>query len=191
MSNDLLKQKKRLIYKGIRSKAVNKSGIDIYLEVEKYLYKRIINEEIKGYVGSYWPLKGEVDLLKIKQIPKLKLSLPKSYKDGRLNYYPWSSNSLSNDEWGIPAPSEDNPPLRAKDMSLLLVPGLAIDKSGYRLGYGGGYFDRLRALRDWRSVPAVVILPKECFSSQSLPRDKWDIPFDTWINQDGESPLEN
>lgn len=56
-------------------------------------------------------------------------------------------------QWGIEEPLE-TAPLVAPDV--LLVPLLAIDRRGYRLGYGGGYYDRtLRELRGARTIIAV------------------------------------
>ena len=75
--------------------------------------------------------------------------------------------------------------MRPQQLSLLLVPALAIDATGIRLGYGGGYYDRLRANNDWAKVPAWAVLPSICFSSAPLPRDPWDVPFHGWITEFG------
>ena len=45
--------------------------------------------------------------------------------------------------WGIPEPIAGLRPVTAWDVDLFLLPGLAFDRAGRRLGYGGGYFDRL------------------------------------------------
>lgn len=70
-------------------------------------------------------------------------------------------------------------------MALLLVPALAIDRSGIRLGSGGGWYDRLRADPHWRTVPALAVLPAACVSPTPLPRDPWDVPFDGWLDETG------
>ena len=44
--------------------------------------------------------------------------------------------------------------LHPDQLACLLVPGLAIDHRGVRLGYGGGYYDRLRQQPPWRAVPS-------------------------------------
>lgn len=55
--------------------------------------------------------------------------------------------------WGIEEPTADKP---AVEPDVLLVPLLAFDRTGHRLGYGGGFYDRtLRELRARRSVRAV------------------------------------
>ena len=76
-------------------------------------------------------------------------------------------------------------PTEARTTWLLFVPALAVDKTGIRLGYGGGYYDRLRSRQDWTNVPAWVVLPETCVSKELLPRDPWDIPFSGWISEQG------
>ncbi len=69
-------------------------------------------------------------------------------------------------------------------LGLLLVPALAIDRQGIRLGYGGGWYDRLRADPAWRAVPALAVLPAACVV-ETLPRDGWDVPFAGWLDESG------
>jgi 5-formyltetrahydrofolate cyclo-ligase len=70
-------------------------------------------------------------------------------------------------------------------MGLLLVPALAFaPHSGIRLGYGGGWYDRLRAHPAWAAVPALVVLPSACLSG-NLPREAWDVPFHGWLDEHG------
>ena len=53
-----------------------------------------------------------------------------------------------------------------------------------RLGYGGGWFDRLRADPPWRRVPALVVLPAACVC-EALPQEPWDVPFAGWLDEQG------
>ena len=105
-------------------------------------------------------------------------------KNLSLTYHHWSRESLIPDSNNIPSPLKEKT-LTHEDLSLLLVPALAIDQEGYRLGYGGGYFDRLRQNNEWRSIPSFIIISQNCVSERSLPRDSWDIPFNGWINENG------
>jgi 5,10-methenyltetrahydrofolate synthetase len=111
---------------------------------------------------------------------------------------------LAPDRYGIPAPAaplanapeqqpEAPPPpppasgweLSPHALALLLVPALAFDPhSGIRLGYGGGWYDRLRADPAWRAVPALVVLPAACLCG-NLPREPWDVPFQGWLDEHG------
>jgi 5-formyltetrahydrofolate cyclo-ligase len=62
-------------------------------------------------------------------------------------------------------------------IDLVLVPALAIDPDGYRLGQGGGYYDRaLPELRAWKHG---VVYPFERME-HDLPREAWDIAVDSW-----------
>lgn len=60
------------------------------------------------------------------------------------------------------------------DVEVIVVPALRIDRSGYRLGQGGGYYDR--ALPQFSVFSIGLIHPDE-ISSEDLPREQWDIPL--------------
>ena len=84
----------------------------------------------------------------------------------------------------IPAPKKVNA-IKPNDISILLVPAIAIDQEGYRLGYGGGYFDRLRQRDLCFAIPSFVVISNNCISKKPLPRDRWDVPFNGWISEKG------
>ena len=67
--------------------------------------------------------------------------------------------------------------------NIILIPLVGFDESKNRIGYGGGYYDRLRKNKGWRSIPSFVIISQNCISERVLPRESWDIPFDGWINE--------
>ena len=184
MHNEI-KETYRRKYHQLRSETLRTVEEKILKQVKNSLQKRIALGKLQGFIGLYWPLAGEVDLRELRQCFELPLALPASNKDGNISYHPWSKRPLFKDSCGIPAPLKD-PPLKATDLSLLLVPALAIDAYGYRLGYGGGFFDRLRSEYSWRSISCLVVLPKICVLNKPLPHEKWDIPFDGWINENGE-----
>ncbi len=68
-------------------------------------------------------------------------------------------------------------PLTAEDMAgaLCLVPGLAFDPLGFRIGYGGGYYDRFLAKFDGTKV--ALARPNQ-LADEPLPTDQYDIPVD-------------
>lgn len=137
------------------------------------------------HLGLYWPLSGETDWRPL--LPQLKgqpLALPSADGQGGLRYHAWQGEALVPDGCGILAPLEQ-PVLSPADMALLLVPALAVDHDGIRLGYGGGYYDRLRADPRWQQVPAVAVVCAGGISSAPLPRDPWDRPFDGWVSEAG------
>ena len=136
------------------------------------------------YIGIYWPLKGEVDIRFIKEIKNIKVALPSSSKCKGITYHYWSNNQLQIDSNRIPTPAGEKA-INPDDISILFVPAIAIDQEGYRLGYGGGYFDRLRQKDLWFSIPSYVVISDNCISKKPLPRDIWDVPFNGWISEKG------
>ena len=183
MRNDL-KEIQRRHYKDVRKKILPTVEKEIILEADKVIHNLILDGQLNGYLGLYWPLKNEIDLRHLKVNIKTPIALPASKKNGYLTYHHWNKSPLRRDFCGIPAPL-DEPILSANEISLLIVPALAIDQNGYRLGYGGGFYDRLRSSQDWGSIPSLVVLPKACVAKEPLPIDSWDIPFNGWINEDG------
>lgn len=84
--------------------------------------------------------------------------------------------------WDIPEPD----PLRCERISIAevdfaVVPALAVDLDGYRLGYGAGYFDRLLAGRG-ASTQCVACVPSGCVV-ESLPHDAHDQPVDVIVDE--------
>ena len=84
--------------------------------------------------------------------------------------------------WEIPEPD----PARCErvsitDVDFAVVPALAVDRDGYRLGYGAGYFDRLLAGRT-ASTYCVVGLPAG-FVVEALPHESHDQPLDLIVDE--------
>ena len=141
----------------------------------------------RRWLGLYWPLGHEPNLLSLAEPPPSgggpRLALP-VVEHQQLLYRAWNPQvALGPDACGIPAP-QGTSPLPAGDLGLLLVPALALDRRGIRLGSGGGWYDRLRADKAWRAVPALAVLPAACLTLE-LPRDSWDVPFDGWLDEQG------
>ncbi len=145
-----------------------------------------------AFLGLYWPLAGEADLRRLADPLADRLALPAieggSPDQARMVYRPWRADRpLRPDGCGIPAPEPgegNEPPLAPERMALLLAPSLACDASGICLGYGGGWFDRLRADPAWAAVPTLAVLPSAC-RLPALPRDPWDIPLQGWLDETG------
>ncbi len=192
MYNDikLKKEVKRKKYNFIRNSNSFSIHEKIKINVKATLNILLNKYHVEGkYIGIYWPLKGEIDIRFIKESSAQKVALPSSYRNKDINYYHWSNNQLELDSNRIPAPKGETP-INPKDISILFVPAIAIDQEGYRLGYGGGYFDRLREQDSWFSIPSFVIISNNCISKEPLPRDKWDLPFNGWISENGLHQIE-
>ena len=136
----MLKSKLRNKILKIREKN-NKNNIQFdFDQIIKIIKKEKI---IKKIVGGYYPINFEVDdlrLLKRFEESKFNISLPVIKKNFKMNFYKWSfSDPLKINKYGIPEPEPKN----IVYPNILLVPLVAFDKNLNRLGYGGGYYDRL------------------------------------------------
>ena len=149
-------------------------NVKLYLDSIFKEYKNI------GYIAIYWPLKNEVDIRSLKE--KFSLALPRCKNKKELLFYPWDEKSLTKDSEGILSP-DNSFSLSYKEVSMIFVPCLSIDKNLIRLGYGGGYFDKLRGDKNWRNVPCIGVLTSNCVSTIPLTRANWDIPLSGFITE--------
>lgn len=86
--------------------------------------------------------------------------------------------------WDIPEPDPERCPVVGfAAVDFALVPALAVDRAGYRLGYGAGYFDRLLTGRGARPF-CVTALPS-LFIVESLPHEPHDVPVDLLVDENG------
>ena len=136
----MLKSKLRKIILKIREKN-NKKNIQIdFNQIIKIIKKEKITRKV---IGGYYPVNFEVDDLELlKKIEKNKftISLPVIKKNFKMDFYKWSfSDILKINKYGIPEPETKN----IVYPDVILVPLGAFDNNVNRLGYGGGYYDRL------------------------------------------------
>lgn len=92
-----------------------------------------------------------------------------------------SVNELSPGAFGIPEPSPDTPTVAPSDIDFLIAPCLACDRSGRRLGRGGGYYDRF--LSDYRG--ASVLLCREAMLLDRVPTDSYDVIIPLVLSENG------
>lgn len=92
------------------------------------------------------------------------------YKDLELGFY------------DILSPRESElQPIEPKDIDLVLVPGLAFDKNGYRVGYGGGYYDTFFSQTNDKAIKIGLAFDLQLVDEN--PIDKFDIPVDYIITE--------
>ena len=105
------------------------------------------------------------------------VAVPKVYGEDMKFIFITDFSQINNGYCGIPEPIADNP-IANDETALVLMPGLAFDREGHRIGYGGGFYDRF--LSQEPSHPTVAL----CYDFQlleSLPTEEFDIPVDIVI----------
>ena len=128
-------------------------------------------------IYGYLPYNQEVRTVPILEQALLdgkKVAVPKVYGDTMRFIYLDDLTQVAPSEMGIPEPIGDEP-IAEDPTALVLMPGLAFDKKGNRMGYGGGYYDRFLAAEP--EHPTIAL----CYSFQmvdAIPADDYDIPVD-------------
>lgn len=90
--------------------------------------------------------------------------------------------------WGIREPrSGPEAPVDPGVVDFALVPGVAFDRQGWRLGYGGGFYDDLISGK-LRRGPVLVSGAFACQVVEKVPRDERDAPVDLVITEKGRYP---
>lgn len=105
---------------------------------------------------------------------------PKSHDAGRMSWHhlrDWET--LAPGMFGILEPPDSEPPVEPPCPDLVLVPGLAFDRLGHRLGHGGGYYDRFLA-----GVSGVkVALAYSWQIRGDIPYERHDICMDAIVTE--------
>ena len=127
-----------------------------------------------GTVFLYFSVGHEVDTRKlIAAMVKAgkRVALPVSLPDGVMYFAEYRAEQMQDGSVvPIPEPDADAVKLEPRDGDLILVPGLSFDREGFRLGQGGGYYDRFLGKRKLYSVG----LARDCLLMDRVPREKHD-----------------
>ncbi len=125
------------------------------------------------------PIKSEADLTPLlERHPQKKWILPRIIpeEDHRMVFHPYDAEHLVRHPFGMVEPTPDSPIVAPEEIQLALVPGLAVDRHGWRLGYGGGYFDRF--LKEFSGVSVGVVF--HALLLHEVPHTPLDVPVQ-WI----------
>ena len=140
--------------------------------------KTALRTEIKS-------LRKNLDITGISKILVEKIKMHQAFKsaDNVMLYYPLKyeinllvcpyNDNFQKSELNILEPCSE--PVSAEILDLIIVPALAIDKNNYRLGYGGGFYDKFLSKN-----PGIKTLVPICskFVYEKLPHEDFDVPVD-------------
>jgi 5-formyltetrahydrofolate cyclo-ligase len=137
-------------------------------------------------VALYWPADGEPDVLGLAPLARARgkqLYLPVVGHGGTLRFAHWpAGGKLRRNRYGIPEPVGNRHTIPAARLDLVIMPLVAFDAAGNRLGMGGGYYDRALA---GRRRPALVGAAFSIQQASSIPAQPWDVPLDIIITEGG------
>ena len=176
--------KKILRKKLINLRKINFSHEDISFEQ----FKKILNKnkiDKNQIIGGYYPINCEIESLNILEKlekNKFKISLPVTKKNNAMDFYEWSNKkSLNVSKKGIPEPYT----IKKVFPDVLIVPLVGFDKNKFRLGYGGGFYDRyISRVLKFKNILTIGF----AFSFQEIknvPKNKYDQKLDFIITEKG------
>lgn len=137
-------------------------------------------------IGGFIPMLGEVDVMLLFTHAAEKgasLWLPRLLADGRFEFAAYAEGSLVKGPRGVMQPAPEAAVIPLARLDLVLVPALAFDRSGYRLGMGAGFYDK--TLAEQKSCPKTLGVAFGAQLVDTLPRDVWDVPVNAVVTELG------
>ena len=139
--------------------------------------------DLPGPVSFYWPIRTEIDPRPVMEAlsQKATVCLPLTHGRAALTFRRWRPGAeMEADGFGVPVPVDETPIVP----KTLVVPLLAFDAAGHRLGYGAGHYDRtLDHLRGQGPVTAIGFAFEAQRSGQALPTEPTDQPLDAIVTE--------
>jgi 5-formyltetrahydrofolate cyclo-ligase len=152
-----------------------------------------VNQSQVRTIAAFWPFDGEPDLspsLERLEREGLQLALPViSEAPGRLSIFfrQWTTGtSMEQNFYGIPEPMGSTEILLA-DIDLMLLPLVAWDDSGGRLGMGAGYYDRALQPFSLSNAPIRMGVAYQLQKLPLVPAEPWDIRLHMILSESGWS----
>lgn len=137
-----------------------------------------------GPISFFWPIRTEIDPRPVMEVLEktLTVCLPMTHgRDAPLSFLRWTPDApMTKDGFGVPMPDGTH----AVVPTTLVVPMLAFDDRGHRLGYGAGHYDRtLAKLRPMADVLAIGYAFEAQHIGASLPTEPTDQPLDLIVTE--------
>lgn len=151
--------------------------------------RQVLNDRMRGakdtVFSAYWPIKGEPDLRPLMgelHDAGVTVALPLvETKAAPLTFRRWTPGTrMVRGDWNIPVPPPDAPVVTPE---IALAPLIGWTADGYRLGYGGGYFDR--TLAALTPKPFVIGIGFEAAQLTTIFPQPHDIPLDLILTENG------
>ena len=92
-----------------------------------------------------------------------RVCVPRTYPQGRMEFVEYDPEILEESRFGLLEPNERGQVVDKAEIDLIHVPGLVFQSKGYRIGYGGGYYDRYLADYTGRTVSTIYSIQQKEF----------------------------
>ncbi|MBB6215770.1 5-formyltetrahydrofolate cyclo-ligase [Anaerosolibacter carboniphilus] len=180
---DQIRKEKLSIRKALTAEEVENKSSYIFLQLKKFF----LVQEAKN-ISVYVDFRNEVKtnqiiqyFLSVGKNVMVPISIP-STKQMQFSQLLDPAQDLITGNYGILEPKQDA--MRIVDpnsLDLILVPGVAFDSHGYRIGYGGGYYDRFFSQQN-KKIPSIA-LAFDLQIVEEIPMDPFDHPVDYIITE--------
>ncbi len=141
-------------------------------------------------IGAYLAEQGEISLDLWIATTRQRVFVPKLYEplEPRLRFAELTPQTRwQHNRFGIAEPvAHWGQTVHPRQLDIVLVPLMAFDRQGNRLGMGGGYYDRSLAFRCARKHwvrPRLIGVAHSCQQHPSLPYQPWDVPLDLILTE--------
>ena len=92
-----------------------------------------------------------------------RVCVPRTYPQGRMEFVEYDPDILEESRFGLLEPNEQGKVVDKAEIDLIHVPGLVFQSKGYRIGYGGGYYDRYLADFAGKTVSTIYSIQQKEF----------------------------
>jgi len=131
-------------------------------------------------IASYIAVNGEINPITLEN-PEIEFSYPVIQKSGNLKFF-HSNDRLVTGKYGIPEPA-DGIEEEVEKLDLVILPLVAADIAGNRVGHGAGYYDKTFDPEKLSKRPKLVGLGYEFQVFQSIQPEAWDVPLDAVVTE--------
>ena len=183
------KKELRQHFLSLRQGQASKVAARASAHIRKHLLELEVFERA-GSVLMYLPTRGEVDTWPLidhfwQQGVNVLLPRCRDHEPGTMDVHiVRSKDDLGPGHFGLIEPKLSRTvPVSDLCLEVILIPALAFDRQGFRLGYGGGYYDRFLARLS--NHPLLIGLAHDFQVVDLLPREPWDQPIDMIVSPDG------
>lgn len=165
---------------------------------EREQFSALMVERLHGLVdvatspilGIYFPIRGEIDVRELARRHVAaggQVALPVVVeKAAPVEFWRWDPAARTQRGlWNIPIPRERD----VVHPNTLIVPLIGFDRACFRLGYGGGYYDR--TLERLSKKPRLVGIAFAAQELEDIPREPHDVPLDTIVTEHGARHFEH